>query len=82
MTRAFPILGVLTAILLSYALYMALIGAPTEQTMGNIQRIFYYHFPSAMTAFILFFVNFLASIVYLVRRSRGGSLSDPGDPRR
>jgi hypothetical protein len=29
MKRAFPILGVLTAILLSYALYEALIGAPT-----------------------------------------------------
>ena len=34
MKRAFPIFGVLTAILLSYALYMALMWAPTEQTMG------------------------------------------------
>jgi heme exporter protein C len=67
MKRAFPILGVLTAILLSYALYEALIGAPTEQTMGDVQRIFYYHVPSAWTAFILFFINFIASIQYLVR---------------
>jgi heme exporter protein C len=68
MKKAFPILGVLTAILLSYALYEALVGAPTEQTMGNVQRIFYYHVPSAWTAFILFFVNFGASIYYLIKR--------------
>jgi heme exporter protein C len=65
--RAFPILGLLTAILLSYALYMALVVAPTEQTMGDVQRIFYYHVPSAWTAFILFFVNFIASVQYLCR---------------
>src|SRR5260370_9189346 len=68
MKRAFPILGVLTAILLSYALYEALVGAPTEQTMGEVQRIFYYHVPSAWTAFILFFVNFGASVYYLIKR--------------
>jgi heme exporter protein C len=68
MKRAFPILSVLTAILLSYALYEALVGAPTEQTMGNVQRIFYYHVPSAWTAFLLFFVNLGASIFYLIKR--------------
>ena len=69
MKRAFPILGVLTAILLSYALYMALVVAPTERTMGDVQRIFYYHVPSAWTAFLLFLINFLASIQYLARRN-------------
>ena len=29
------------------ALYMALIYAPTEATMGDLQRIFYFHVPSA-----------------------------------
>jgi len=67
--RAFPILGVLTAALLSYGLYEALIGAPTEQSMGDVQRIFYYHAPSAWTAFLLFGINFVASVVYLIRRS-------------
>jgi heme exporter protein C len=62
MKKAFPILGVLTAILLVYALYQALVVAPTEQTMGAVQRIFYYHVPSAWTAFLLFFVNFGASV--------------------
>ena len=71
MKRAFPILAILTGILLWYAMYMALSpnGAPTEQTMGNVQRIFYYHVPSAWTAFILFFINFGASIYYLIKRS-------------
>ena len=68
MKRLFPILGVLTAILLCYGLYQALVVAPTEQTMGAVQRIFYYHVPSAWTAFILFFINFVASILYLVKR--------------
>jgi len=67
MKKAFPILGILTAILLSYALYLALEVAPTEQTMGDVQRIFYYHVPSAWTAFLLFFVNFIASVQYLCR---------------
>ena len=67
MKKIFPILGVLTAILLSYALYEALVAAPTEQTMGDVQRIFYYHVPSAWTAFSLFFINFIASVQYLVR---------------
>ena len=69
MKRAFPILAVLTGVLLSYALYQALVVAPTEQTMGDVQRIFYYHVPSAWTAFILFFINFVASIVYLTWRN-------------
>jgi heme exporter protein C len=68
MKRGFPILAVVTAILLCFGLYEALIGAPTEQTMGNVQRIFYYHVPSAWTAFVLFLINFVSSIDYLVRR--------------
>jgi len=69
MKRAFPIFAILTAGLLSYGLYGALVQAPTEQTMGDVQRIFYYHVPSAWTAFCLFFVNLGASLVYLLRRN-------------
>lgn len=67
MKRLFPLLGVLTAALLTYALYAALVIAPREATMGDVQRIFYYHVPSAWTAFLLFFLNFVASVQYLVR---------------
>jgi heme exporter protein C len=67
----FPILAVLTALLLVFATYQALIGAPTEAVQGDVQRILYYHAPSAWTAFCLFFVNFASSIVYLWGRSPG-----------
>jgi heme exporter protein C len=69
MKRLFPILAVLTALMLVYALYQALVLAPTERTMGDVQRIFYYHVPSAWTAFLLFFVNLVASVVYLMKRN-------------
>jgi heme exporter protein C len=69
MKRVFSLFGVLTAALLSFALYEALVVAPTEQTMGDVQRIFYYHVPSAWTAFLLFFINFGASVVYLIKRN-------------
>jgi heme exporter protein C len=67
MKKVFPLLALLTAGLLGYALYQALVAAPREQTMGDVQRIFYYHVPSAWTAFLLFFLNFVASVQYLVR---------------
>ncbi|MCU1298025.1 MAG: Cytochrome assembly protein [Acidobacteriaceae bacterium] len=67
MKRAFPILAVLCVAFLGFATYEGLFVAPTERTMGDVQRIFYYHVPSAWTAFLLFFLNFIASIQYLVR---------------
>ncbi len=69
MKRSFSILAIVTALLLSFALYEALVAAPTERTMGDVQRIFYYHVPSAWTALLLFLINFVSSIVYLVRKS-------------
>lgn len=68
MKNRFAIFAIATALLLSYGLYEALSGAPTERSMGDVQRIFYYHVPSAWTAFLLFFVNFGASVLYLLKR--------------
>ena len=59
----------LTLALLAVTSYLALVVAPTEATMGNVQRIFYYHVPSAWVAFFCFFVNFVASIWYLWKRN-------------
>src|ERR1041385_3984389 len=69
MKRGFMALAIVTALLLSLALYQALVVAPTERTMGDVQRIFYYHVPSAWTAFLLFLINFFASVIYLIRRN-------------
>jgi len=60
---------VFTLALLGFSTYQALFVAPTEQTMGDVQRIFYYHAPTAWVAGVCFFVNFLASIAYLWKRS-------------
>jgi heme exporter protein C len=65
MKRAFPILAVLTTLFLVYAFYQALWVAPTDALQGNVYRIIYYHVPSAWTAFLLFFINFIASVQYL-----------------
>ena len=65
----FRIFAVITFLLLSYALYQGMWVAPREATMGEIQRIFYYHVPSAWTSFLCFFANFIASVVYLARRN-------------
>ena len=69
MKRVFPIFAVLTALLLGYAFYEAMWVAPKERTLGDVQRIFYYHVPSAWTAFLLFFVNLVTSVIYLARRN-------------
>jgi len=66
MKRLFPILAILTAIFLAYALHLALgKDTPTDAQQGDVYRIIFYHVPSAWTAFLLFFINFIASIQYL-----------------
>src|SRR5215467_4094946 len=67
MKRLFPILSIVTVILLDYALYLALVVAPTDVLQGDVYRIIYYHVPSAWTAFLLFFINFVASVRFLAR---------------
>ena len=69
MKNIFIAFVVFTVGLLAFSTYQALFVAPTEQTMGEVQRIFYYHVPSAWTAGVCFFVNFLASVVYLWKRN-------------
>ena len=62
--------------LYSYIVFAAMLGAlaaiflwvPTEKEMGVVQRIFYFHVPSAISAFLAFFLGFIASIQYLRTR--------------
>jgi heme exporter protein C len=65
MKKAFPILAALTALFLAYAFYEAMFVAPTDALQGDVYRIIFYHVPSAWTAFLLFFINFIASVQYL-----------------
>jgi len=63
----YALLG-LTAALFVAALYMVFMWVPTEQQMGIVQRIFYFHVPVDWVAFLAFFIVFLGSIFYLWRR--------------
>jgi len=44
--------------------------APTEATMGNLQRVFYYHFPHAIWSYLFPYLNCAASLLYLLWRQR------------
>src|SRR6476661_2427180 len=68
MNRKFTGFALLALGLLSYGLYQALVVAPTEATMGDVQRIFYYHFPAFPPLALCYGATFVASIVYLIRR--------------
>ena len=50
------------------ALYAVFIYAPTEREMGIVQRIYYFHVPSAISAAIAFLIVFVCSIQYLWQR--------------
>ncbi len=50
------------------ALGAAFLYAPTESVMGDTQRIFYFHVPAAISAFVCFFLVFLGSAQYLRTR--------------
>lgn len=44
--------------------------APTERTMGNVQRIFYFHVGSAWVGAIAFFVALFGGVMYLWKSGR------------
>lgn len=62
------ILDILALILLGVSTYFALIKAPTEVVMGQVQRIFYFHLGTAWTALLGFFFASVLSVVYLVSK--------------
>jgi heme exporter protein C len=59
-----------STIVMVVALYMVFVYAPTERTMGDMQRIFYFHVSSAWVGFFAFFVTLVASIAYLWKGTR------------
>jgi len=65
---------VATLAVLARGLYVALFVVPADADQGNIQRIFYYHLPSAILGLIFPYLNFAASVAYLALR-RGNPLA-------
>jgi len=68
--RVDGVLGAILILLMIFALYMAFLGAPTEKTMGDLQRIFYFHVGAAIAGMTAFSVNFVSSLAYVVRKKR------------
>jgi heme exporter protein C len=52
------------------SLYLVFIYSPVEKLQGYPQKIFYFHVPSAITAFISIYVVAGAGILYLVKKDR------------
>jgi len=61
------VLGIISFIA---ALYMVFFYVPTEQSMGVVQRIFYFHVPVAWIALLSYLVIFVSSIMYFWKRDR------------
>ena len=68
--RLDTVLGTILILNMILALYMAFLGAPKETTMGDLQRIFYFHVPAAIAGLIAFAINFAASLLYVIRKDR------------
>jgi heme exporter protein C len=61
-------LPALSLVLFVAGLYLVFLYVPTEETMGVVQRIFYFHVPVDWVAFLSFLIVFVASIMYLLKR--------------
>ena len=64
-----PLLLFVAAGLLLADLYLIFQYAPTERVMGIVQRLFYFHVPTVWVGFLAFFIVFVSSIAYLVKRT-------------
>ncbi len=62
-------LAALSGLLMLADLYLIFMVAPTDSVLGHVQRVFYFHVPIAIMSFLAFFLVFVASIAYLVRRN-------------
>ncbi|HAV77081.1 MAG TPA: cytochrome C assembly protein, partial [Anaerolineae bacterium] len=63
------ILDLVSVITLGIATYLALVFAPTELVMGDVQRVFYFHIGTAWVALVGFILAAFFSVAYLVSKN-------------
>ena len=63
------LLAAVAILLVIASAYASFFIAPTERTMGLIQRIFYFHVGSAWAGMDAFFVCFIANLLYVWKRA-------------
>lgn len=66
---ALKILDAVSILVLAIATYLALIFAPTELVMGEVQRVFYFHIGTAWVGLLGFILAAIAGIAYLVTKN-------------
>ncbi len=62
-------LAVITGVMMLVDLYLIFMVAPTDSVLGHVQRVFYFHVPIAIMSFLAFFVVFVGSLMYLIKRT-------------
>lgn len=65
---AFPFWLVLASVGIFVAHYLVFIYAPMEATMRSVQRIFYFHLPSAWLCYLGFIFCAVSSLLYLTKQ--------------
>lgn len=70
----FVILAGLTGVVFVAAMWAIFAYAPQESTMGIVQKIFYFHVPSAIASYAGFLTAFGASVVYLIKGNRSADV--------
>jgi len=63
------ILDVIAIIALGISTYLALVFAPKELVMGDVQRVFYFHIGTAWTALMGFILAAVFSVAYLITKN-------------
>ena len=59
----------ITGVMMLVNLYLIFMVAPTDSVLGHVQRVFYFHVPIAIMSFLAFFVVFIGSLMYLIKRT-------------
>lgn len=69
--RKLHLLGLAGLVLLAVGCTLGLVATPPEQHMGEVQRIFFLHVPTAWNLMLLGLTAFVAAIGSLAKRTRG-----------
>ena len=62
-------LALITGVMMLVDLYLIFMVAPTDAVLCHVHRVFYFHVPIAVMSFLAFFVVFLGSLMYLIKRT-------------
>jgi heme exporter protein C len=67
------VFGGVVLVALAATAFMALVGAPADGEQGDAQRLMYLHVPAAWLAYLAFTVTAIASVLWLLPRTRSST---------